>query len=70
MLDNDENLGISDNLNQKDSDSVLAFLENDNGRLISYGDKKQLYCAMHGFWNNHIDSSNPPLNWSSAGETL
>jgi hypothetical protein len=70
ISDNDENLGTSDNLNQENSDGILAFLENDNSRLISYDDKKQLYHAMCGFWNDHIDSFNPPLNWSSAGETL
>jgi hypothetical protein len=65
--DDSENL-CSDDLNQEDG--VLAFLENDNGKLISYDDKKQLYRAMRGFWNDHIDGRNPPLNWSSAGETL
>ena len=67
MLDDDENLG-GDDPNQEDG--VLAFLEDDNGKLISYDDKKQLYRAMRGFWNNRIDGHNPPLNWSSAGETL
>jgi hypothetical protein len=37
---------------------------------ISCDEKKQLYLAMRGFWNDHIDGRNPPLNWSSAGETL
>jgi len=66
-LDDDENLG-GDDPNQEDG--VLAFLEDDNGKLISYDDKKQLYRAMRGFWNDRIDGCNPPLNWSSAGETL
>lgn len=65
--DDDGNLG-SDDTNQEDG--VLAFLEKDNGKLISYDDKKQLYHAMRGFWNDHIDDCNPPVNWSSAGETL
>ena len=65
--DDDGNLG-SDDLNHEDG--VLAFLEKDNGELISYDDKKHLYHAMHGFWNDHIDGCNPPVNWSSAGETL
>jgi hypothetical protein len=65
--DDDGNLG-SDDLNHEDG--VLAFLEKDNGKLISYDDKKHLYHAMRGFWNDHIDGCNPPVNWSSAGETL
>ena len=67
MSDDGENLS-SDDPNQEDG--VLAFLEDDNGKLISYDDKKQLYRAMRGFWNDRIDGCNPPLNWSSAGETL
>jgi hypothetical protein len=67
MSDDGENLG-GDDPNQEDG--VLAFLEDDNGKLISYDDKKQLYCAMRGFWNDRIDGCNPPLNWSSAGESL
>ena len=67
MSDDDESLG-DDDLNQEDG--VLAFLEKDDGKLISYDDKKQLYRAMRGFWNDRIDGRNPPLNWSSAGETL
>ena len=49
MSDDDKNLETSNDLNQKDSDGVLAFLENNNGRLISYNDKRQLYRAMCGF---------------------
>lgn len=69
ISDDDEGLG-SDDLNQEDG--VLAFLERDDGKLISYDDKKQLYRAMRGFWNDRIraDGRSPPLNWSSAGETL
>jgi hypothetical protein len=67
MSDDDGNLG-SDDLNQEDG--VLAFLEKDDGKLISCDDKKQLYHAMRGFWNDRIDGHSPPLNWSSAGETL
>ena len=66
MSDDDENLGSDSN----QEDGVLAFLESDNGKLISYDDKRQLYRAMRGFWNDHIDGCNPPANWSSAGETL
>lgn len=65
--DDNDSLGGND-LNQEDG--VLAFLEKDDGKLISYDDKKQLYRAMRGFWNDHIDGRDPPLNWSSAGETL
>ena len=69
ISDDDGNLNLgSDDLNQEDG--VLAFLEKDNGKLISYDEKKQLYRAMRGFWNDHIDGCNPPVNWSSAGETL
>jgi len=57
--DDGENLDGND-LNQKDG--VLAFLEDNNGKLILYNNKKQLYRAMHGFWNNCIDGSNPSLN--------
>ena len=67
MSDDGDNLG-SDDSNQEDG--VLAFLEDVNGKLISYDDKKQLYHAMRGFWNDRIDDCNPPFNWSSAGETL
>jgi len=67
MSDDDENLGHNDS-NQEDG--VLVFLENDTGKLISYNNKKQLYRAMRGFWNDHVDGCNPPLNWSSAGESL
>lgn len=63
VSDDDENLGSDTDLSQEDG--VLAFLEKDNGKLISYADKKQLYRAMRGFWNDHIDGRNPPLNWSS-----
>jgi hypothetical protein len=67
MSDDDGNLGSDDSNHE---DGVLAFLEKDNGKLISYDDKKQLYRAMRGFWNDRIDGHNTPLNWSSAGETL
>jgi hypothetical protein len=69
ISDDDEGLG-GDDLSQEDG--VLAFLERDDGKLISYDDKKQLYRAMRGFWNDRIraDGRSPPLNWSSAGETL
>jgi hypothetical protein len=67
VSDDDEGLG-SDDANQEDG--VLAFLEKDDGKLISYNDKKQLYRSMRGFWNDRVDCGNPPLNWSSAGETL
>ena len=65
--DNDKNHESGD-LSQEDE--VLAFFENNDGKLISYDDKQQLYRAMRGFWNDHIDGHNPPLNWFSAGETL
>ena len=68
MSDNDENTGSND---PNQDDGVLAFLENANGILIFYDEKKLLYHAMRGFWNDHIGtSSDPPGNWSSAGETL
>jgi hypothetical protein len=67
ISDNDDGLE-GDDSNQEDG--VLAFLEKDDGKLISYDKKKQLYRSMRGFWNDRVDGSNPPLNWSSAGETL
>ena len=49
---------------------VLAFLEDENGRVISHYERKRLYAELRGFWNDHIDPNNPPDNWSSAGATL
>src|SRR5262245_40629435 len=61
MSDDDEGLGSDDSSQE---DGVLAFLEKDDGNLISYDDKKQLYRSMRGFWNDRVDCGNPPLNWS------
>jgi hypothetical protein len=62
-----------DNNGEEDSnqdDGLLAFLEKEDGKLISYDEKKQLYRTMRGFWNDHIDCDKAPVNWSSAGESL
>jgi len=61
--------GENDDSSEDDA-GVLAFLENEDGTLISQDGKRRLYGAMHGFWNDQIDRSDPPMNWSSAGETL
>jgi len=65
----DENLGSDDSATSKE-DGIPAFLENEDGSLISYDEKKRLYLAMRGWWNDNISDKNPPGNWSSVGETL
>src|SRR5271154_6752677 len=67
LSDDDEN---AENDDSNQDDGVLAFLEKEDGKLISYDEKKQLYRTMRGFWNDRIDPSKPPVNWSSAGESL
>ena len=62
--------GDAGNDDPNQEDGVLAFLEMGDGKLISYDEKKRLYSSMRGFWNDHIDHSKPPVNWSSAGESL
>lgn len=64
-----ENLGSDDSVAGKE-DGIPAFLENEDGSLITYEEKKQLYLAMRGWWNDNIGNKNPPGNWSSVGETL
>ena len=49
---------------------VLAFLKDENGSIISYRQKEQLYAELQAFWNDNIDPNRPPKNWSSVGATL
>jgi len=49
---------------------VLAFLEDENGSIISYCQKERLYAELWAFWNDNIDPNRPPKNWSSVGATL
>ena len=49
---------------------VPAFLEDKNGNVISYQEKRRLYSELRGFWNDTINPDCPPNNWSSAGTTL
>jgi hypothetical protein len=51
-------------------EGVLAFLEDENGNVINYHEKKRLYAELRGFWNDNINPDRPPDNWSSAGATL
>ena len=60
----------SDDLGPSKDDGIPAFLEYEDGTLINHEEKKQLYLTMRGWWNDNIDSENPPINWSSTGETL
>jgi hypothetical protein len=54
----------------KRESGVLAFLEDENGKVIDHRERKRLYAELRGFWNDNIDSKCPPDNWSSAGATL
>ncbi|KAF8219352.1 hypothetical protein L208DRAFT_1383033 [Tricholoma matsutake] len=54
----------------KHESSVLAFLEDENGKVIDHCKRKWLYAELQGFWNDNIDTNHPPTNWSSAGTTL
>ena len=51
----------------KQGSGILAFLEDENSKVIGCCERKQLYAEMQGFWNNNIDSACPPGNWSSVG---
>lgn len=55
---------------KKRESGVLAFLEDENGKVISHHERKRLYAELRGFWNDNIDANHPPDNWSSAGATL
>jgi hypothetical protein len=68
LLLEDDNLE-SDDSNPGKDDGTPAFLEDRNSDLITYEEKKQLYLTMRGWWNDNIDSENPPINWSSTGKT-
>jgi hypothetical protein len=54
----------------KRESGVLAFLEDENGKVINRHERKRLYAELRGFWNDHIDSNHPPDNWSSAGAII
>jgi hypothetical protein len=54
----------------KQEKGVLAFLEDEHGKTINHREKKRLYSELRGFWNDNIDPSRPPKNWSSAGASL
>ncbi len=56
----------------KRESGVLAFLEDETGKVIDHCERKRLYAELRGFWNDNIrvDSNGPPDNWSSAGATL
>ena len=54
----------------KQERGVPAFLEDENGNVISYQEKRRLYSELRGFWNDTINPNCPPNNWSSAGTTL
>ena len=49
---------------------VLAFLEDEDGKVIDHCERKRLYSELRGFWNDNIDANHPPDNWSSAGASL
>lgn len=49
---------------------VLAFLEDEDGKVIGCHERKRLYAELRGFWNDNINPDHPPDNWSSAGATL
>lgn len=49
---------------------VLAFLEDENGNVISCHERRRLYSELRGFWNDNIDQTHPPNNWSAAGANL
>jgi hypothetical protein len=55
---------------KKHESGVLAFLEDENGKVIDHRERKRLYAELRGFWNDNIDANHPPDNWSSAGATL
>lgn len=54
----------------KNRDRVFAFLEDENGELISLAERDSLYAEVRAWWNENIDASRVPQNWSSAGATL
>ena len=61
----DNDLGIT-----KRECGVLAFLEDEDGKVIGCHERKRLYAELRGFWNDNINPDHPPDNWSSAGATL
>ena len=69
-VDSDDDNLASNNFSPSKEDGIPAFLEDQNGALIPYEEKKQLYLTMRGWWNDNINNEDPPFNWSSTGETL
>lgn len=51
-------------------EGVFAFLEDENGNVITFHERRRLYAELRGFWNDNINPDRPPDNWSSAGATL
>jgi hypothetical protein len=64
--DDAENVGSR----TKGKSKIFAFLENEDGELISLSEKEALYSEVRGWWNENIDPARVPQNWSSAGATL
>lgn len=67
--DSDSDSRESGGITKRES-GVLAFLEDENGKVIDHHERKWLYAELRGFWNDNIDSNSPPDNWSSAGATI
>jgi hypothetical protein len=75
VYDTDHSSDCNDSSNENDGTTnretrVLAFLEDKNGRVITHHKRRRLYSELRGFWNDNIDPTHPPNNWSSAGTTL
>ena len=70
--DSDEDDDSEDNktTSSEKEKGIPAYLENEDGELIGYSEKKRLYGEVHGWWNDNIDSGKVPKNWSSAGAIL
>lgn len=67
----DSDRGPNDNEGiPKQESGVLAFLEDEAGKVIDPCEKTRLYAEVRGFWNDNVDPASPPDNWSSAGATL
>ena len=69
LSDYDSDSQESGNITKRER-GVLAFLEDEDGKLIDRREKKRLYAELRGFWNDNVDVNHPPDNWSSAGATL
>jgi hypothetical protein len=69
LSDADLDSGDCDGITKQEC-GILAFLEEEDGKIISRCERKRLYAELRGFWNDNINASHPPDNWSSAGATL